>query len=111
MKEQNVEQNDEPLSKVLGEWKVKSPLPPRFQTEVWRRIESRQTQSAIQVPWLSRLMSTITRPALAASYLAVLLLGGVLAGYWQARITNAHAEAVLSARYVEAVDPYQVQHE
>jgi hypothetical protein len=44
------------------------------------------------------------------SYLMVLLLAGILAGYWQARVTNAHAEEQLSARYVQVVDPYQTLH-
>jgi hypothetical protein len=49
----------------------------------------------------------VARPSVAASYLVVLLLAGVLAGYWQARAANARAEEMLSARYVQVVDPYQ----
>jgi hypothetical protein len=106
MKAQHFEHNDEPLSRVLREWKVTKPLPPRFQDEVWRRIERSETSAS---PWwmlIYRFAAAISRPSLAASYLTVLLLAGVIAGYWQARVANAHAEATLSARYVQMLDPY-----
>ena len=52
-------------------------------------------------------MKGLSRPALAASYVAVLLMAGVVAGYWQARTTNAQVDDHLSSRYVQMVDPYQ----
>jgi hypothetical protein len=101
---------DEALSHVLREWKVEAPLPPRFQEGVWQRIERRETQAAGWRMILSQLISALARPILATSYLLVLLLAGILAGYIQARATSAHAESELSARYVQAIDPYQSKH-
>jgi hypothetical protein len=54
--------------------------------------------------WLSQGM---VRPALAVSYLAVLLLTGLGAGYWQARTESVRASEELGARYVQLMDPYQ----
>jgi hypothetical protein len=110
MKSQQFDQNDESLRRVLREWRVETPLPPRFQEAVWRRIELNDNQSYNWTLLLTRLLGAIAKPSLAMSYLMVLLLAGILAGYWQARITNTHAEEQLSARYVQVVDPYQTLH-
>jgi hypothetical protein len=111
MKSQPFDQNDESLRQVLQEWRVETSLPPRFQEGVWRRIELNETRSSGWSSLLSRIVAGIARPSLAASYLVILLLAGVLAGYWQARVSNAHAEQLLSARYVQVVDPYQSLHQ
>ena len=110
MKAQHSESNDEALSRVLREWKVKPQLPPRFQDAVWQRILRSETKETTWGLLWGRLAAAITRPTLATSYLAVLLLAGLLAGYWQARAANANAEARLSARYVQVIDPYQMPH-
>ena len=47
------------------------------------------------------------RPSLAISYVTVLLLGGLLAGYWHAQVDNARATQELGARYVQMMAPYQ----
>ena len=110
MKAHNSNPGDETLSRVLREWKVKTQLPPRFQDSVWHRIERNEAREPAWRLWFSRLTSAMARPGLATSYLAVLLLAGLLAGYWQARAANAQAEAQLSARYVQVIDPYQMPH-
>jgi hypothetical protein len=110
MKSQQFDQNDESLRRALREWRVETPLPPSFQEAVWRRIELNDKQSSNWTLLLTRLLGAIAKPSLAMSYLMVLLLAGILAGYWQARVTNAHAEEQLSARYVQVVDPYQTLH-
>ena len=110
MKSQQFDQNDESLRRVLREWRVETPLPPRFQEAVWRRIELNDNQSYNWTLLLTRLLGAIAKPSLAMSYLMVLLLAGILAGYWQARINNTHTEEQLSARYVQVVDPYQTLH-
>ncbi len=102
--------NDEQLHRVLHEWKVETTLPPRFQEGVWHRLERREAQAPAWLLLLRRVGTLIARPSGAAGYLAVLLLVGVIAGYWQAQVTNAHAEEMLSARYVQLVDPYQNPH-
>jgi hypothetical protein len=106
----DLEPNDERLHRVLHEWKVEATLPPRFQDGVWRRIERQEVQAPAWLLLLRRAGMLIARPSGAASYLAVLLFLGIVAGYWQARVSNAQAEQMLSARYVQLVDPYQNPH-
>ena len=101
--------HDEPLRKVLKEWRSAAPLPPRFQEQVWQRIERAQTQSVHPVwafidHWVR---AVLPRPALAASYVAVLLTIGVTAGWAQARRETARVKDDLGVRYVRALDPYQ----
>jgi hypothetical protein len=40
---------DEPLRALLKEWKAKPSLPPRFQEQVWRRIEQAEAEPMISV--------------------------------------------------------------
>jgi hypothetical protein len=112
MKPENPMQSDEALRQVLQQWKVDAQLPPRFQEQVWRRIERSEPQA--QAPaWMFlfyRLTAALARPSLAASYVTLLLLAGLLAGYWQARITKTHNDEALGSRYVQMVDPYRGLH-
>ena len=108
MKDQS-SQDDRVLSRVLQEWKVASPLPPRFQESVWRRIE--QKAPAQEPAWLeffSWLRAALSRPALATSYVVLLLVIGSAAGYLRAQAANARADHELSVRYVQMIDPYQL---
>lgn len=107
MKAPHLNNNDEALSRVLNEWTVKAALPPRFQDSVWHSIKRREAEGFSWTVFLARFTTAITRPALASGYLAALALAGLLAGYWEAKSASAHAEAQLSARYVQLVDPYR----
>jgi hypothetical protein len=49
----------------------------------------------------------LPRPALAASYVALLLAVGVSAGWAQARQETARVRDELGQRYVRVLDPYQ----
>lgn len=103
-------EDDAKLSALLREWKVEMSLPPRFQEQVWRRIEREQAKPQVNLwhvltHWVE---STFMRPALAVSYLAVLLSVGLTTGYFQAKDTSAQAEARWRTAYVQTVDPYQV---
>jgi hypothetical protein len=107
---QDEPQKDEALSKLLRTWKPEAQLPPRFQEAVWNRIACGDTTRApsvlrIVAIWIERRLS---RPALAVSYVAVLLLSGVGAGYWHAEGKTAQAASEWRARYVQTVDPYQM---
>ena len=106
---QNDSQKDEALSKLLQTWKPEAQLPPRFQEAVWNRIESANTTSGSLLQsiavWIEK---TFSRPALAASYVAVLLFAGVGAGYWHAEGKTAHSDTEWRTRYVQSVDPYQM---
>ena len=103
-------ENDEALSKLLSTWKPEAQLPPRFQESVWHRIACAETEpapgcfKAIAV-WIE---TAFSRPALAISYVALLLLTGVGAGYWHGEGRVTHAQSEWRSRYVQAVDPYQM---
>ena len=91
---------------------MEAPLPPRFEEGVWRRIERAEEVSAPapHSAWsaLANWISTVLpRPALAASYFAVLLALGVTAGWAQAQQMTARVNSELGERYVRVLDPYQ----
>jgi hypothetical protein len=99
---------DETLHKVLQEWRTQASLSPGFQEQVWRRIERAQA-SARPSMWaaISHWIETVLpRPALAGSYVAVLLAIGVTAGWTQARQETTHVRDELGQRYVRVLDPY-----
>jgi hypothetical protein len=112
MKQEDPKQSDGALCQVLREWKVDSSLPARFQEQVWRRIERAEPQ--VQVPaWVllwQRLTSALARPSLAVSYVTLLLMTGLLAGYWQARATRAQIDEHMGARYVQVVSSFESPH-
>jgi len=100
--------NTDPLRKMLKEWRSDAPLPPHFQEQVWQRIERAQTTAvpsvwAVVAHWVG---TVLPRPALAASYVAVLLTIGVTAGWAQARQETGRVKAELGQRYVRVLDPY-----
>ena len=109
MKPEDTSPSDRALSQVLRQWKVQAQLPARFQEQVWRRIE--HSESPQRAPaWrelLQRLTAALARPPLAVSYLTVLLLAGLLTGYWQARVTRAQVDESMGARYVQSVSMFE----
>lgn len=101
---------DEPLRTTLREWKVTTPLPPRFQEQVWQRIARADTPvSATPWEWFRQwLDNVLLKPALAAAYVAALVFAGLGAGYWQANASTARAADAARAGYVQSVDPFQM---
>src|SRR5438552_11799026 len=102
---------DASLERALRAWEIKEPLPPRFQERVWQRISLAEARAPVRLwtalsNWIS---GALTRPPLAVSYVAVLLLVGLLAGYWQAQVEKTRTMETLSSRYVGMVDPYKAQ--
>jgi hypothetical protein len=55
--------------------------------------------------WIAHLL---VRPSLAVGYAVILLLAGVAAGSWQARVGAQRASETLGSRYVQMLDPYQM---
>ena len=101
--------HDEALHKLLKEWRADAPLPLRFQEAVWRRIERAQAPAAPSVwdviaDWIG---TALPRPALAVSYVAILLAIGMTAGWTQARQETARVKGELGNRYIRVLDPYQ----
>lgn len=76
-------------------------LPPRFQENVWRRIEDAEAP-AKPTTWLDALAAFILRPRLAFAAIAVLMLAGILLGAREG-VQAARHEA--QARYVASVTP------
>ncbi|ODU25146.1 MAG: hypothetical protein ABS95_00970 [Verrucomicrobia bacterium SCN 57-15] len=109
MKPNQKPESDEQLSKLLREWQPATSLPPRFQEAVWRRIEQTEATAKLSfwhvvTHWVD---NTFRRPALAVSYVAVLLVLGLSAGYLQARDTSSRTLAQMRTAYVQSIDPYQ----
>jgi hypothetical protein len=107
MKPDQKPERDEQLSKLLREWQPATSLPPRFQEAVWRRIERTEAKLSfwhIITHWIE---TSFRRPALAVSYVALLLFVGLSAGYWQARNASTRTLAQMRTAYVQSVDPYQ----
>ena len=109
MKPNHASENDEPLHELLAQGKVGESLPPRFQEQVWKRIEQAEAQKpqSSLVALMHWLEATFRRPVLATAYVAVLLFVGLGAGYWQAQGAMAQAQSEMKTRYVQSVDPYQ----
>jgi len=103
----NTPEND-PLRGQLGEWKMAQGLPPRFQEEVWRRIERWEAaaKAGAWEWWQGWLESVFARKAVALAYVTVLLAAGLTAGYASGQAHAQRGNAQLAARYVRSIDPY-----
>ena len=101
MKENNIHPNDPQVSALLRESRVSPSLPPRFQQNVWRRIEDAEAP-AQPASWLDALAALILRPRFAVAAAAVLLLAGVSAGTLEGR-QAARLDAQMN--YLAAVAP------
>ena len=104
--------NSEKMSASLRAWKVSEPLPPRFQEQVWSRIERAEVSRG---HWLTDTVAFVerlfARPALAYAYAMLLLTLGLAGGYVAAQQQEARMESQLAVRYVQSIDPYQkVEH-
>ncbi len=109
MKPNHETENDERFRSVLREWKVDVSLPPRFQEQVWQRIQRTEADASVNLwsalgHWIE---TTFRRPAFAMSYVTVLLLAGLTTGYVHAQDKSAQAQSQWRAMYVQSVDPYQ----
>ena|SRR5438067_1936596 len=109
MKSIEPDEPNEALSKVLRDWKVSAPLPPRFQEQVWQRIAGSEAprKPNLWAELLNQLDRALPRRVLGASYLLVLLCAGVAAGYWRGQERAAQVRDEMGSRYVQSVDPYQ----
>jgi len=109
MNAQSSAPEDGALRTALREWKVESTLPPRFEEQVWRRIErsARVPQDRWELirTWVAQMF---VRRSFALSYATVLLFAGLLAGFWQGHAESQRENQMLRTRYVQMVDPYQM---
>lgn len=103
MNEKNQNPDDASLRTLLRESRSSPNLPPRFQEDVWRRLEKAEADLPADGPsWLDSIVSLVFRPRLALAAVAVLLLAGTVLGVREGVQTARH-EA--QARYLTAVAP------
>ncbi len=102
-------ENEQVLNEALKQWQVSTPLPPRFQEQVWHRIERREARVAS--PWSVRqwIEQALPRPKFAVAYLTVLLALGVAAGSLAAQKTSSRVASELGTRYVQLIDPFRAE--
>ena len=100
--------NENALHRWLQHWDVKATLPPGFRREVWQRIEQSRWHDSSRV--LARLVQCLEagllRPAVALTYLMILLITGSAFGWMQAQRDKGQLDEALERRYVRAIDPY-----
>ena len=102
-------ENDHALNKVLKQWPVNAPLPPRFQEQVWNRIARVEARPGTVTIWnlvRSLIETNLPRPKFAYSYVAILVLLGVVSGARAAQREAGRLNADLGSRYVQSIDPY-----
>jgi hypothetical protein len=91
------------LHDLLRSARPTAELPPRFQENVWRRIERADAaHPAVSAGWLDPLAAWVLRPQLAFAVAAVIILAGAGLG-WSRGEQLARTEA--QSRYVSAVAP------
>lgn len=100
MKE-NMNSSDPKLSGLLREARWSPSLPPRFQENVWRRIEDAEAPARSK-SWLDALAALILRPKFAFATAAVLLFAGGWLGAYRGSETLRHDT---EARYLASVAP------
>jgi hypothetical protein len=108
MQDNRPSEKDEALSKLLRTWKPDAPLPPRFHEAVWTRIAHAEMREGHWTTFVAWLETVFARPAIALSYVVILLFVGLGMGLWQAHGVTVHGETEWRARYVQMVDPYQM---
>jgi hypothetical protein len=89
MKKENLNPADEKLGALLRQSRATPPLPPRFQQNVWRRIEDVEAP-ATQTSWLDTLAARLLRPRFALAVALVLLVAGGVAGVQEGRQAARH---------------------
>ncbi len=97
--------SDSNLTALLRESRPAPALPPRFQQNVWRRIEDAE-MAAESESWLAALATLLLRPRFAMATAVVLLLAGIFAGMADGRQLARH-DAQLN--YLASVAPHAVR--
>jgi hypothetical protein len=98
----NMKTDDPKLSALLCSARATPALPPRFQQNVWRRIEDAEAP-AQPASWLDALATLVLRPRFALAAAAVLLLTGGFAGTLEGRQFAQHDAQM---NYLAAVAPH-----
>jgi hypothetical protein len=99
MKTPNQEPVDGKLRSLLRESRPAPELPPRFQENVWRRIEQ-NNHTAPALNWIEALAALVLKPRFAFATVALVLVIGSLLGSLDG---TAQARRTAQDRYLEAV--------
>lgn len=99
MNTQNQNPDDTPLRALLHESRPAPGLPPRFQENVWRRIETTPRTTPVAT-WFEALIVLLLRPRFAIATVAVLVMAGGLLGTLDG---TAQARRAAQDRYLGAV--------
>lgn len=104
MNQKNLNPDEARLGELLREARVTPPLPPRFQQNVWRRIENENPRRipSLGANWLDAFAVWILQPRLALAAAAVLVLMGVGLGWNNGQQL---AQDAAQNRYLAAVAP------
>lgn len=104
MNHKDLKQDEQKLGKLLRKARVAPLLPPRFQQNVWRRIENEEARPGTSPgsSWLDAFAVWVLRPRLAFAVAALLVLTGVGIG-WSNGQQRGQDDA--QNRYLAAVAP------
>jgi hypothetical protein len=80
-------------------------LPPRFQQNVWRRIEDAEAPAKTE-SWLDALANLILQPRFALTTAAILLLTGIFTGTLEGRQMARHDAQM---NYLASVAPHDLR--
>jgi hypothetical protein len=97
----SAEASDAKLREVLRAARPSPSLPPRFQENVWRRIEDAEAP-ATSGSWLDAFATLVLRPRFAYATVAALVMAGIFLGTYQGAQNARQNE---QARYLAAVAP------
>lgn len=96
---------DTQLQTLLRSHRPSPSLPPRFQQNVWRRIEDAEAPAKSE-SWLDAFAALILRPRFALAAVTALALAGIFLGAWEGR-QDARHEAQMN--YLAAVAPHSAR--
>jgi hypothetical protein len=97
--------DDAKLRELLQASRVSPSLPPRFQENVWRRIENAEAPAKSE-SWLDALGALVLRPRFAYATVTALVLAGALLGAHEGKQT---ARQDAQARYLAMVAPISLR--
>lgn len=93
---------DAKLSALLRESRISPLLPPGFQENVWRRVESAEAPPVTIGSWLDALAAMILRPRFALATATAFIAAGALFGAYAGDVA---ANRAAQAQYIAAVAP------
>ena len=104
MNKENINLDDAKLSALLRGSRATPALPPRFQENVWRRIEDAEAPAPSKpgLSWLDALAALVLRPRFALATAAMLVVAGALLGV---RAGDLAANRAAQTQYLAAVAP------